>query len=147
MSDIQQRLREGYAGLTAGRLDAAANVCREILARDPKCVPAHFLVGLISVQRKDLTTAIAALGLVTRLQNDHVAAWAQLAHVLVQSGQSAPSEQALARAIAIGSSDAVVQDLIGTVSGLLSDRSTAATWHRRAAAARPDIPAFQINYA
>ena len=50
MSDIQQRLRDGYAALTAGRFDVAMNACREMLARDPKCVPAHFLVGLIGVR-------------------------------------------------------------------------------------------------
>lgn len=147
MSDIQQRLREGYAGLTAGRFDVAMNACREILARDPKCVPAHFLVGLIGVQRRDLKTAISAFGSVTRLQNDHVAAWAQLAHTLLQSGQIAPAEHALARALALGSSDPVVQDLLGTVLGLLGDRAAADAWHRRAAAARPDVAALQLNHA
>lgn len=145
--DIQQRLRAGYGALATGRLDAAADACREILARDPKCVPAHFLVGLISVKRNDPKTAISAFGSVTRLQNDHVAAWAQLAHVLLQAGQSGPAEQALARALSIGSADPVVQDLLGTVLAMMDDRDAAEGWHRRAVDARPATAAFQINRA
>ncbi len=145
--DIQQRLRDGYGALAAGHLDAAANACREILARDPKCAPAHFLVGLIGVKRNDPKTAISAFGSVTRLQSDHVAAWAQLAHVLIQAGQSGPAEQALARALSIGSADPVVQDLLGTVLALNDDREVAEAWHRRAVEARPATAVFQINRA
>ena len=144
---IQQRLRDGYAALTAGHLDAAATACREILARDPRCVPAHFLVGLVSMQRKDQKTAISAFGSVTRLQGDHVAAWTQLAHALLLAGQSAPGEQALARALSLGSADPMVQDLLGVALALLGDRVTADAWHRRAVEARPAEAAFQINHA
>jgi len=147
LSDIQRRLRDGYGALATGRLDAAADACREILTRDPKCVPAHFLVGLIGVKRNDPKTAISAFGSVTRLQNDHVAAWAQLAHVLLQAGQSEPAEQALARALSIGSADPVVQDQLGRVLAAMDDRDAAEAWHRRAVDARPATAAFQINRA
>ncbi len=145
--DIAQRLRDGYAALAAGQFDTAANACRAVLASDPKCVSAHFLVGLICVERKDSKTAISAFGSVTQLQSDHGAAWAQLARLLLQVGQPVPGEQALARALSIGSNDPIVQDLVGTVLTMWGDRGAADNWFARAVAGRPDVAQFQIDHA
>ena len=144
---LYERLRDGYGALTVGRLDAAAIACRDVLTNDPKCVPAHFLLGLICVERKDRKTAVSAFGSVTQLQPAHVAAWAQLARLLLQIGQPGPGEQALARALSIGTTDPIVQDLLGTVLTMWGDRGAADTWFARATAARPDVAQFQIDHA
>lgn len=146
-SDIPQLLRGGFAALNDARLGAAEVACRRILAIDPKCVPAHFLVGLVSIERKDNKTAIAAFGSVTRLQNDHVAAWAQLARLLLQVGKPSHAEDAMRRALALGSNDPVVQHLLGTVCALWGDQFAANDWFRRAASARPDVAQYQLDLA
>jgi tetratricopeptide (TPR) repeat protein len=144
-SDVQGMLRDAYAAYSSGRFDAAAHACRRILTVDARCGPAHFLVGLISLERKDLKTAVSAFGSVTRLQDDHVAAWAQLARALLQVGQPDRAQPALRRALQIGSQDPIVQDLIGTVCSLFGDHNAAHEWFRRAA--QFPVAAYQINLA
>src|SRR6185295_19294111 len=103
--DIAQQLSDGYAALTQGRFGAVSDCCRRVLTIDPKCVPAHFLVGLAAIERKDLRTAVSAFGSVTRLRSDHVAGWAQLARALLQLNLAGEAEAAMRRALQIGSSD------------------------------------------
>jgi Flp pilus assembly protein TadD len=145
--DIPELLRDGFAALNDARLDVAEAACRRVLALDAKCVPAHFLVGLISIERKDNKTAIGAFGSVTQLQSDHVAAWAQLARLLLQVGNPDHAEDAMRRALALGSTDPIVQDLLGTVCALWGDQFAANEWFRRAARARPDVAQYQVNLA
>ncbi len=145
--DIPELLRTGFAALTDARLDVAADACRRILATDSRCVPAHFLVGLVSIERGDRRTAISAFGSVTHLQNDHVAAWAQLARLLLEVGQSARAEHAMRRALAIGSSDPIVQDLLGAVCSMWGDQQAAYAWFNSAARAQPGVVQYQLNLA
>jgi tetratricopeptide (TPR) repeat protein len=145
--DIPKLLRDGFAALNSARPDVAEAACRRVLAVDPKCVPAHFLVGLIAIERKDNKTAIGAFGSVTRLQSNHVAAWAQLARLLLQVGNPGHAEDAMRRARALGSSDPIVQDLLGTVCALWGDQPAANEWFRQAARARPDVAQYQLNLA
>jgi len=145
--DIAQRLRDGYAALTQHDYGGAERACRDVLTADSRCVPGHFLVGLVSIERNDLKTAINAFGSVTRLQNDHVAAWAQLARLAFLAGQHAQAEIALKRALALGSDDSIVQDAIGGALTLWGDHAGARAWFERAAAARPNVAHFQTNLA
>jgi tetratricopeptide (TPR) repeat protein len=110
-------------------------------------VPAHFLVGLLAAERNDIKTAISAFGSVTRLQSDHVAAWAQLARLSFLVGQTVHAEAALTRAVALGSSDPIVQDTIGGALTLAGDHAGARAWFERATAARPNVAHFQMNLA
>jgi cytochrome c-type biogenesis protein CcmH/NrfG len=145
--DIPKLLRDGFAALNDARLDAAEAACRRVLAVDPKCAPAHFLVGLIAIERKDTKTAIGAFGSVTRLQSNHVAAWGQLARLLLQVDNPGDAEDAMRRALALGSTDPIVQDLLGVVCALWGDQFAANEWFRRAAGARPDVAQYQLNLA
>jgi Flp pilus assembly protein TadD len=145
--EIGRLLRAGFDALTQRRLDVAAAACQRVLTLDPRCVQGHFLVGLIATERRDRKTAVSAFGSVTRLEPRHVAAWAQLARLLAQLGQPGRAETALAQALAIGSDDPIVQDLLGTVCSALGDQVAAEFWHRRAATAQPAAAAYQINLA
>jgi len=145
--DIAQRLRDGYAALTQRDFVAVERVCRDVLTADPKCVPAHFLVGLASVERRDLKTAISAFGSVTQLQSNHVAAWTQLARLSFLAGRPGHAEAALERALSFGSDDPVVQDAIGGALTLWGDHGAARAWFERATAARPNVAQFQLNLA
>ena len=146
-TDVAQRLRDGYAALTQRNFGAAERACRDALTADPRCVPAHFLVGLVSVERNDLKTAIGAFGSVTRLQSDHVAAWTQLARLSFLVGQTAHAEAALRRALALGSDDPIVQDALGGALTLWGDHVAARAWFERATTARPGVAPFQLNAA
>jgi len=146
-TDVAQRLRDGYAALTRRDFAAAERACRDALAADQRCAPAHFLVGLVSVERRDMKTAIGAFGSVTELQSDHVAAWAQLARLWFLVGRPGHARAALERALALGSSDPIVQDAIGGALTLWGDHGAACAWFERATAARPNVAQFQMNLA
>lgn len=146
-TSIAALVHEGFNALTSGRAELAADCCRQALAIDPQCIQAHFLVGLIATDRNDPKTAASAFGSVTRLDAGHVAAWAQLARVFVQTGQLQRADQALAKALALDTDDATVLDTLGAVQSLLGNQHSAHALYQRAAAARPDHVPFQINLA
>jgi len=144
---VSDLLHRGFTALTAGQLDEAAACCRRALEIDPRRPHAHFLVGLIAIERRDTRTAVNAFGSVTRLDPKHAAAWAQLARLFAQSGQPARAEKAVAEAIAGMTEDPVVLDLIGSVQSLLGDQWGAIDHYGRAVAARPGHPPFEIDFA
>jgi tetratricopeptide (TPR) repeat protein len=144
---IAGHLRAGYDALTAGRLDAASRCCREALALDDASVPAHFLVGLVSLAMNDQATALNAFGSVTRLEPRHAAAWAQLARIFMRAGQPNRADQALAEAVTHAGDEPVVLDLIGTVYSQLGDQAAAKQWYARAVALAPGQPGFLVNLA
>ncbi|HEY5646991.1 MAG TPA: tetratricopeptide repeat protein, partial [Pseudomonadales bacterium] len=144
---LHGRLRAGYAALAAGRPEEAARASREVLAIDQNSVPAHFLVGLVSLAVDDRATALSAFGSVTRLEPRHAAAWAQLARLFVRAGQPNRADQALAEAVANAPEEPMVLDLIGTVFSQLGDQASARDWYSRAVALAPDNAAFRVNLA
>ncbi len=144
---IQDALRKGFAALTQGQLSTAGGICRDILARHPEQVEAHFLVGLIALELKDRRTAVNAFGSVTRLAPNHGAAWAQLARLFAQAGQPARADKALAEAATHENGNAAVEDVIGTVFSLLGDQQAAHEWYRKAADREPDQVGYRVNLA
>ena len=86
---MQDTLRDGFAFLAAGRTNEASACCQRLLGAKPDLVEAHFLVGLIALELKQTWTAVSAFGSVTKLQENHGAAWANLARLFMLAGQPA----------------------------------------------------------
>lgn len=140
-------LQRGLRALAAGRLGEAAEACRRVLGQAPRLPQAHFLVGLIALERRDWRTAVHAFGSVTALEPAHAAAWAHLARAWLQMGEFEQAHAALGEAVAHASNDPLVADLVGTVHSLLGDQRAALAAYDRACAARPRHPPFEINRA
>ncbi|MDZ7645651.1 MAG: sulfotransferase [Woeseiaceae bacterium] len=144
---MQDTLREGFAHLSAGRLEEASACCRRLLGAKPDLVEAHFLVGLVALELKDHGTAVSAFGSVTKLKEDHGAAWANLARLFLVAGQPLRADAALTRAVEHHDGNPVVLDLVGSIHGLLGDQDEAAKWINRAVRKAPDNVAFLVNQA
>lgn len=144
---MQDTLREGFAHLNGGRINEASECCRKLLTAKPDLVPAHFLVGLISLETKQTQNAIRAFGSVTKLQPDHGAAWANLANLYMRAGQASRGDAALTKAVKHADGNPVVLDLIGTVHGQLGLQEEAGRWFKQALDKQPDSLMFQINQA
>ena len=97
---MQDKLRQGFNELQAGRTDAAGECCRQVLGAKRDLPEGHFLVGLIALETRQTRTAISAFGSVTELNPRHGAAWAQLARLYYSAGQPVVADEALAKAIA-----------------------------------------------
>lgn len=141
-------LARGFRALSQGELNEAGTCCKLLLKEQPKLPQAHFLVGLVGLESGDRKTARAAFATVTRLQPQHAAAWAHLAKLLAEGGQVNRADLALANALKYERGDIPeVHDVIGSTLSLLGEHGEAALWFRRARDARPQHPAFRINYA
>ena len=144
---MQDTLRDGFRFLTAGKVDEASACCKRLLGAKPDLVEAHFLVGLIAVELKQNRTAVSAFGSVTKLQEDHGAAWANLARLFLQAGHVARSDLALEKAVKHNDGNPVVLELIGAVHGLLGDQQEASTWIAKAVNKEPMNVPFLVNQA
>lgn len=144
---IQNELRSGFLALGQKRLKDASACCERVLAEQPQLVQGHFLVGLVALELKDRKTAVSAFGSVTKLQPEHVAAWAQLARLFMTDGQVARADAALSEAVKHESEDPMVNDLVATVYSLMGNHVDATEYHRKAKEQHPDHIPFTVNYA
>ncbi len=144
---MQDTLREGYSLLASGRPHEASERCKRLLGAKPDLVEAHFLVGLIATELKQNWTAVSAFGSVTKLQNNHGAAWAQLARLFMLAGQPGRADKALVNAVKHNDGNPVVLDLIGGIYGLLGDQYEASVWIDKAVRKDPESVPFLVNQA
>ena len=144
---MQDTLRDGFGFLASGKTDEASACCKRLLGAKPDLVEAHFLVALIAVQLKDTWTAVSAFGSVTKLQEDHGAAWANLARLFMKAGQVVRADSALEKAVKHNDGNPIVLDLIGTVHGLLGDQQEASHWIEQAVVKQPRNVHFLVNQA
>jgi tetratricopeptide (TPR) repeat protein len=128
-------------------LDEASECCKRLLGAKPDLVEAHFLVGLIALELKQTWTAVSAFGSVTKLQEDHGAAWAQLARLFMRAGQVARADAALEKAVKHHDGNPIVLDLIGAVYSLLGDQQEASKWVAKAVKQQPKNVMFLVNQA
>jgi tetratricopeptide (TPR) repeat protein len=145
--DIQALLKRGIDALSMGHFDEAGECCRKILSVAPKTVEAHFLVGLIANETKEMRMAIHAFGSVTTLDPKHTAGWTQLANALARVGQMTRADKALESAIESGTKDPLVEDMIGTVLSSFGDYKSAEHWYDRALKTAPKSPQFNMSVA
>ena len=144
-NDIQVLLKRGYKALTEKKFDEAGTCCKLVLDAAPKTVPAHFLVGLIANENKNMGMAINAFGSVTTLDSSHAAAWVHLARCYNKIGQSKRAEDAVESAIKAGTKDPNVEDMIGGLLSQLGDQARAKIWYSRAVKKLPDSAQFNAN--
>lgn len=144
---LQQTLDKGLAALRANRIEEAGECCRQVLTAKPDLVPGHFLVGLVALEAKDRKTAFSAFGSVTKLQPQHVAAWAHLAKLFILEGKMAKADSALANAVAQKVREPLVADLIASVYAKLEDHDEATVFHKMALDLLPNHLPYLVNYA
>lgn len=143
--DIHVLMKRGYKALTEKKYDEAGTCCKLILDAAPKTVPAHFLVGLIASENKNMGMAVHAFGSATTLDPSHAAAWVHLAQCYNKIGQSKRAQDAVEGAIKAGTKDPNVEDMIGGVLSLLGDQARAKVWYSRAVKKVPDSAQFNAN--
>lgn len=144
---MQDTLREGFERLAAGDPEKASACCRRLLGAKPDLVEAHFLVGLVALELKQNGTAVSAFGSVTKLQENHGAAWANLAKLFMVAGQANRADAALEKAMQHIDGNPVVLDLIAAVHSLLGEQEEASKWIDKAVEKQPNNVQFLVNQA
>ncbi|MFT4997881.1 MAG: tetratricopeptide (TPR) repeat protein [Chitinophagales bacterium] len=144
---LQKLLNQGFNQLSQGNIKEASDCCQQALKIKPDLVQAHFLVGLIALEAKDRRTAFQAFNSVVKLDEKHVAAWAQLAKLFMTDGQVNRADSALQKARSIVTNEPMVHDLIGTTLSLMGDHEDAGKSFLKANQYQTDYPPFMLNYA
>lgn len=144
---LQGLLKQGFVRLSQGRIQEAANYCKQALAIKPDLVQGHFLVGLVALEAKDRKTALRAFGSVVKLQPTHAAAWAQLAKLFIGDGQANRADAALAKAVENNPADPLVQDMVGTIFSMIGEYGLARDWFEKATSNRVDYVPYMQNLA
>lgn len=139
-------LQRGFKALMAQDFNEAGSCANLILKYKPELAQAHFLVGLIALETDEWDTARKAFATVVDIQEDHAAAWAQLARVYVRLGRFNQAELALENAVKYGSEDPLVADVIGTVYTQMGDQIQALFWFEKACE-KTDDPGFVMHRA
>ncbi len=137
----------GFVALKAERFAEAEAAARLALGADPARPEAHFLVGLLAIEKKDWRTAVAAFGSVTKINPADRGGWAHLAQLLQRAGHFDRADEALARALDGGGVDPETSDLIGAVLTQFGRHREAEAWRRRAYDAEPGRADFAVNVA
>lgn len=144
---IQALLKKGFAELSRGRPEAAAECCQQALEIKQDLAPAHFLVGLVALESRDRRTAFSAFQSVVKLDPDHGAAWAHLAKLYMSEGQVNLADQALRETLRIKPEDPLVHDLIGTTLSQMGEYGAAKAFYALSNQKKPDYPPFMQNQA
>ncbi|MEH6584662.1 MAG: sulfotransferase, partial [Halioglobus sp.] len=146
-SELQTLLKQGFAELAGGNIEAAASCCRQALGIQPDLVPAHFLVGLVGLAADDRKTAFSAFQSVVKLDPDHAAAWAHLAKLYMSEGKVNLADSALRETRRIQPKDPIVLDLIGSTLSLMGEHQAAKAFFARANTSQPGHPPYMQNLA
>ncbi len=144
---LENLLKKGSLAYSQRNFDLAGQCCQELLQLQPKLVPAHFLVGLVGLEIKDSQIAFSAFKTVVKLDNNHVAAWAQLAHIYMVRGMVNLADQALQEVRRIRTDDPTVLTLMGTTLSLMGENSLAKAVFGRAYTIDPESLEYAHNLA
>ncbi|WNC68858.1 sulfotransferase [Thalassotalea nanhaiensis] len=142
---LQDLLKQGFFALSKQKFDTASEICQKILTLKPDLVPGHFLVGLVGLASKNKRIAFSAFQSVVKLDNDHVAAWANLAKLYMDEGKVNLADQALQHTRRIKTNDPLVLDLIGTTLSMMGEHGLAKMFFIKANEIKPNHPLYMGN--
>ena len=132
-TDLARRLDEAAAHFAAGRLDAAAQVYRQIERAAPGDVRAGFSLAMIDLHQGRLPRARRRLEVVVGLAPDLVSAQHNLGAVSQQLGDWPRAAEAYARALALRPDAVETRAAFATVLAILGRTEEAVDQHRELA--------------
>ncbi|WP_225205726.1 tetratricopeptide repeat-containing sulfotransferase family protein [Novosphingobium huizhouense] len=132
--------------LARGDFDAAFDHAQALLAAEPACAEAHFLLGIAEASSGAITAGIAALERAVALdpQGEYRAHLAKLYTLVRREGDAAAMLRAAERALP---ADALARDTMGCVYARLGDHAAALPHFDAAVAGQPDSSEFRYNQA
>lgn len=144
---IHELLVRGFKAHERGKFNEASQCCKEILEKNTKLAPAHFLMGLIAVASNDPNTALNAFLNTVEIDNHHVASWAHLAFIYMTNNEVDQADKALKNTLQIRTNEPLILDLIGKTLTLMGEHKQAKSFFGTAYTLSPDNIEFAHNLA
>ncbi|MDP3856851.1 MAG: sulfotransferase [Stagnimonas sp.] len=142
--DLCQRAEQALA---AGHLAAAEHGCQRLLALAPRHAEAHFLLGVLALERRQLEAAVGRLRQAIALDAGPTRYWVQLARALSLGRRIAEALPAAEQALRRRPTDAFSLDTLGVIHSRANLHQAAADLFRAAAAREPANAGYQFNLA
>jgi len=142
---IQQAFDLALQHRQAGRLHEAEQICRHIVARQPKHAEAHNNLGNLLAEKGQFDEAITTYRQAIALVPNYAEAHSNLGNALTKQGQLDEALAAYRRAIALNPNLPDAQSNLGAVLRTKGQLDEAIAAHRRAIALRPNFPAAHSN--
>lgn len=144
---FRREIEAGVAHHTAGQLDLAEAIYRQVLAQQPCHADALHLLGLIAHQRGDNEQAARLVAEAVRL-SPAAADWhANLGLIYHAMNRLAEAAAALAEAVRLNPRHADALNNLGSTLTALGRGGEAVEYYRRAVAVRPDFRLAHLNLA
>src|ERR1051325_7181577 len=99
MSDAEEMIRQGRQLLQQGRLMDAANVCRQVLQKEPNSAEALHMLGLVSGRMGNLDMAAKLIGCAISLNGSSAEYHSDLATAFRNLGRGKEAESAARQAL------------------------------------------------
>ena len=131
----------------AGRLAAAAQICRQMLQQQADDVGALHLLGLIAARHQQFEQAIALYQRVIALQPQHLEAYNNLGIVLMQLGRLPAAIACYRQALNVAPNRAEVRVNLGNALQVEGDLNGAIACYEQALATKPGLAAAHKNLA
>jgi tetratricopeptide (TPR) repeat protein len=89
-----------------GQFDAAEASCHAIITQNPKAAGAWAFLGILGLQKRDVSAAIQALVTAVQLDPNDASSWYHLSIASQQAGRLSEAEEYCRKAIALSAADA-----------------------------------------
>jgi len=145
METIAATMNQAIQAYRAGNLSSAEQACQSVVERQPDCVPALHLLGMIAYQTGNLEQAIAHYQTLLTVKPDHFEAHANLAIALQKQDNVPLAVHHFQQALLLNPNHAVLQFNLGNLLVKQQDLAGAIAYFRRAIALQPDYAAAYEN--
>lgn len=145
MASVEESLAIALAHHQAGRLQAAEQIYRQILAVAPHAVDAWHLLGVIALQTNQAAVAIAHLERALQLRPNFAEAHYNLGNAYLQQGQNDEAIACYRRALDLGLQYATAYYHLGCALHRVGNRDDAIAAYRQALVLSPDYSEAHTN--
>tara|TARA_Y100001934_G_scaffold10779_1_gene13741 strand:+ start:274 stop:1641 length:1368 start_codon:yes stop_codon:yes gene_type:complete len=143
----ERQISEAEASFVAGRLDEVAEICGDLIAADPDCHQAFYLLGRTCMSLGKFDEAREMIEQATRIRSDAAPYHTELGNLLASSGQLDEAAASYRRAITLAPDFVDPRVNLGAALQLLDRNDEAMVVYREATELVPDAAALHFNLA
>ena len=143
----ERQLSEAEASFVAGRLDEVAEICGDLIAADPDCHQAFYLLGRMCMSLGKFDEAREMIEQATRICSDAAPYHTELGNLLASSGQLDAAAASYRAAITLVPDFVDPRVNLGAALQLLDRNDEALVVYREATELVPDAAALHFNLA